>query len=246
MVLELTGKYKKKMQKDGSVLKYMYSVSGLGKGLVAGGLLLAFCGVLLAVMLLPSFDMTSVIRIGGVGVVPGLLFAVLGAFLQKRRNDKWLKAYVKFTHLPEEDIIRADEELKGEGVLLFSDSSSKNSNALQKMGFITPHYVRFPGVKPHMTRLEDLVACFYTKKFLCGDGGYDKAFVAYSRDKKMEYGMTDMKERAAQEIVELIAARHPAVITSHHFQYQGRQYDAVRGQDEVIALYNMVTGAGES
>lgn len=245
MILEPSEKIRKKMAKDGSVLKYMYSVAGLGKGLVAGGLMLVFAGVLLAIMLLSTFEAPQAIRIGGVGVVPGLLLLIGGAYLQKRHDDGWLKAYARNTHLPEQDILRADAELKEPGVLFFASARGKDTNSLKKMGFITPHYVKFPGVHPSMARLEDLVACFYTKKFLCKDGGYDKAFVAYSRDKNMSFLTSDIKEKDAQEIVEMIASRNPAVITHHHFLYEGKEYDAAQGMDEVIALYNTVTGDGE-
>lgn len=234
------------MVKDGSVLKYMHSVSGAGKGLAAGGLMLALIGALLAVMLFPVLEAPQALMTGGMGVVPGLLLIIGGAFLQKRRDDGWLNAYVKKTHLSEQDILRIDAELKEPGVLLFAATSGKDANSLKKMGFITPHYVKFPGVHPLMARLEDLVACFYTKKFLCKDGGYDKAFVAYSRDGNMAFLNSDFKEKDAQEVIEAIASRNPAVITHHHFLYEGKEYDAAQGMDEVIALYNTVTGAGKS
>lgn len=246
MIMEPTQKIRKKMLKDGSVLKYMYTVAGAGKGLVAAGLMLLFAGVMLAVMMMSSFEASQAVMMGGVAVVPGLLFIVIGAFLQKRRNDGWLKAYAKKTHLSEADLLRADEELKGPDVLFFAATSAKDTNSLKRMGFITPHYIKFPGVYPYITRLEDLVACFYTKKYLCKDGGYDKAFVAYSRDKNMEFLTSDIKEAAAQEIVEMIAKRHPAVVTHHHFLYQGKEYDAAREMDKVIELYNIVTGAVKS
>ena len=246
MVFEPNERIRKKMRKDGSVLKFMYSVAGVGKGLAAGGLMLVFIGVVLAAMLMPVFETPQAVMVGGVGVIPGLLLAVGGAFLQKRRDDGWLKAYARKSKLPESDILQADEELKGQKILLFSAITSKNTNNLKKMGFITPHYIKFPGIHPSLAHLQDLTACFYTKKYLCKDGGYDKAFVAYSRDKKLQFLTSDIKEAAAQEIVDVIASRNPAVITSHHFQYQGKEYDAVRDMDAVIALYNTVTGADET
>lgn len=246
MIFEPNDKIKKKMTKDGSILKYMYSAAGIGKGLVAGGGMLVFVGVILAAMMMPNFETSAAVMAGGAGIVPGLLLAVLGAFLQKRRDDGWLKAYVKNTHLPEQDILRMDEELKEPGVLFFAATSGKDANSLKKMGFVTSHYVKFPGVNPVMTRLEDLVACFYTKKYLCKDGGYDKAFVAYSRDKNMAFLDSDFKENSAQGVVEMLAQRNPAMVTHHHFLYQGKEYDAARGMDEVIALYNTVTGASGS
>lgn len=246
MVFEPNEKIRKKMVKDGSVLKFMYCLGGMGRGLVAGGAMLAFAGAAVGLMMLPSFEASAALMAGAFGVVPGVLLIVGGAALQKRRDEGWLKAYVKTSHLPEQEILRADEELKGQGTLLFAFSSGKDTNSLKKMGFVTPHYIRFPGMNAPVARLEDLVACFYTKKFLCKDGGYDKAFVAYTRDKNMAYLGSDMSEKAALEVIAAVSSRNPAVITDHHFMYQGKQYDAAQEMDEVIALYNSVTGAGES
>lgn len=53
MVFEPDERLKQKMAKDGSVLQYMYSVAGAGKGLAAMGacwLGLAFCWLPLCIM----------------------------------------------------------------------------------------------------------------------------------------------------------------------------------------------------
>lgn len=246
MVFEPSEKIQKKMRKDGSVLKYMYCLGGMGRGLVAGGGMLVFAGVMVAFMMSMSFEIPQVLVAGGMGVVPGLLLVIGGMILQKRRDDGWVKAYVKKTHFSEQELAKVDDELKGPGTLLFSFTSGKDSNSLKKMGFITPNYIRFPGMNEPIARLQDLVACFYTKKYLCKDGGYDKAFVAYSRDKNLAYLSSDGSEKTSLEIVEAIASRNPAVITDHHFLYQGKEYDAAQGMDDVIALHNQITGAGES
>ena len=52
MVFEPDAKLKKKMDKDGSVLKYMYGVGGAGKGLIAGGGMFSAIGVLLVLSLI--------------------------------------------------------------------------------------------------------------------------------------------------------------------------------------------------
>ena len=39
--------------------------------------------------------------------------------------------------------------------------------------------------------------------------------------------MDSPPEKASLEIVEAIEARNPMVITSHHFTYEGKTYDAV-------------------
>lgn len=44
-------------------------------------------------------------------------------------------------------------------------------------------------------------------------------------------------------MIDAIAAHNPLIITDHHFSYEGREYDAVRQPEEVIALHQrMRTG----
>ena len=47
MVLEPDDRMKQKMTRNGSVLQYMYSVAGAGKGLITMGIMLIFIAVLL-------------------------------------------------------------------------------------------------------------------------------------------------------------------------------------------------------
>lgn len=248
MVFEPDEKMKKKMSQDGSVLKFMYSVAGLGKGLAAAGGMLAGIGVLLGVMfqMTLEMEMVQILMFAGAFVIPGILLVLGGVKLQKTRNDKWLKQYVKETGLPEAEILKADQEFREPGTILFSFEKQKDTNSLKKMGFITKHYIKMPGIGASMARMENLVACFYTNKFRCLDGGYDRAFVAYSNDKKMAISNFSIKEKDAVEIVQAVLKRNPSVIHDHHFMYEGKEYDAVRDMDEVIALHNKVTGAGRT
>lgn len=246
MVFTPDEKLRQKMSKDGSVLKYMHDVAGIGKGLLAGGGMLVFVGVLLTAALVSVLGVTGALFAGALAAVPGALLIAGGVYLRKRRLAGWMKAYVKHTGLSEADILKADEEFKEPGTLLLSLEKTKDSNSLKRMGFVTTHYVKMPGVIPAMARLEDVAACFYTKRFRCQDGGYDKALVAYSRDKKMAVTKIGVSEKVGVEIVDAVAKRNPAVIKDHHFMYEGREYDAAQGMDDVIELYERMTGVGRS
>ncbi len=237
MVFVPDDKLKGKMSKNGSVLQYMYSVSGAGKGLAAMGAMLAVIGVMLAAALYGVLGADSAVKIAAAMIVPGVLLIVLGVVLQKKREKGWLQDHVKTSGLPEQEILQADQEFKQPGTVLFSFFKGKDSNSLKKMGFITNTYIRFPGTSPFLRHVNDVVACFYTKKYLCRDGGYDRAFVAYFTDGENGVLMDSPPEKASLEIVKAIEARNPMVITSHHFTYEGKTYDAVRDADEVVALH---------
>ncbi len=240
MVLLADEKLKKKMEKNGSVLQFMYSVAGAGKGLIAMGAMLIGIAVLLAAALFSIIGAEKAVMMAVVIIVPSILLIVLGARMQKKKESGWLKAYTEPTGLTEQEISQVEQEFKQPDTLLFSFEKGKDTNSLKKMGFITKTYIKFPGVNTYVFRLDDMVACFYTKKFLCDDGGYDRAFVAYPLNSEWGILMREPPEKASLEIVKAIAERNPKVITDHHFSYEGKEYDAVRGLDDVIALHKRV------
>lgn len=241
MVFEPDARIKRKMSKDGSVLKFMYSVAGVGKGLVAMGAMLVPIGLLLGVALADLIGTLRAFVIIAVCAIPGLLLIIGGITLQNRRVGNWMKAYMKRSSVTEEDIHRLEQEFQQPGALLFSAVKGKDTNSLKKMGIITDHYVKFPGIMPYIVRQEDLVAFFYTKKYQCDDGGFDKALVAYGTNSEYCYvAREEGSEKANLEIVQAIASRNPMVITDHHFAYEGKEYDAVRGLEEVIALHKRI------
>lgn len=241
MVFVPDDKLKQKMQMDGSVLKFMYSVAGLGLGLIAMGGMCIFIGLLLGAALYGVIETNAVILAAAI-ILPGVLLIFLGRFLQKRRVNGYLNAYEKKAHLTQAQLHEAEKEFMQPGTVLLSFEKSKSKNSLQKMGFITSHYLKFPGPNLALFPLQDMVACFYTKKYLCQDGGYDRALIAYASDGDLTFFYDSPPEKASIELVEAIAAHNPLIITDHHFSYEGKDYDAVRQPEEVIALHLRMRG----
>lgn len=240
MVLIPDDKLKGKMSKNGSVLQYMYSVSGAGKGIAALGAMLIVIGIMLAAALYGVLGPAGAVKTAAALIVPGILLIVLGMTMQQKKERGWLAAYTKLSGLPEQEILQADQEFRQPGTVLYALDKGKDTNSLKKMGFITSNYIRFPGSAPYLQRLTDMVACFYTKKYLCDDGGYDRALIAYSTDGENVFCYRNPPEKASLEIVEAVEARNPMVITEHHFTYEGKEYDGVRGCDEVIAFHKRI------
>ncbi len=241
MVFVPDDRLKKKMTKKGSVLRYMYSVAGAGKGLVAAGAMLIGIGILLAVALYGVIGVEKAVVTALVIIVPSIFLVALGVYMQDKKERGWVEAY-KITGLGEQEIYQAAQEFLQPGTVLFSLEKGKDTNSLKKMGFITTNYIKFPGLKPCVFRLDDMVACFYTEKYLCQDGGYDRALVAYPLNGEWGFMQDSPPKKASLEIVKAIGERNPKIITDHHFMYEGVQYDAVRGLDQVIALHKRVYG----
>lgn len=241
MIFEPDERLKRKMSKNGSVLQYMYSVAGAGKGLITMGIMLIFIAVLLAAALFNTMG-NKAVMLAAVIAVPSISLIVLGTFMQKKREAGWVSGYMNRSSLKERDLHQADEEFRQPGTLLFSLDKGKDDNSLKRMGFITANYVKFPGPKPCIFRLEDIVTCLYTKKMLCADGGYDRALLAYGLDGEYAYLYTSPPEKASLEIVKAIGERNPRIITDHHFAYEGKEYDGVQDVNGVIALHKRVYG----
>lgn len=242
MVFVPDDRLKRKMQKNGSMLQYMYSVAGAGKGLIAMGIMLIGIGALLAAALYGTVGAEGAVKMAVALIVPGILLLVLGIYMQKKKESGWIDAYRKYTNLGEQEIYQIDRELKEPNTVFFSLDKGKDTNSLKKMGFITTNYIKFPGVKPCVFRFDDMVACFYTEKYLCQDGGYDRALIAYPLDSEWGFMYKSPPKKASLEIVKAMGERNPKIITEHHFAYEGKEYDAVRGMDDVIALHKQVYG----
>ena len=241
MVFVPEEKLRQKMQIDGSVLKYMYSVAGVGLGLIAMGGMCIFIGILLGVALYGVMETNAVI-LAAVIIVPSILLILLGSFLQKQRVNHYQKAYEKQAKLTPAQIHEAEEEFKQQGTVLMSFEKSKSTNSLKKMGFITSHYLKFPGPNQALFPLQNMVACFYTKKYLCQDGGYDSALIAYITEGELGFMQRNPPEKASLAIVKAIRERNPRVISDHFFSYEGKEYDAVKNPEEVIRLHKQVYG----
>ena len=242
MVLVPDDKLKKKMSKNGSVLQFMYSATGAGKGLVAVGVMLMVIAVMLAAALFNIMGAESAIKMAVVIIVPSILLVVLGIYMQQKKERGWVKAFMDQSSFDEQEIYRIEQEFKQPETVLFALDKGKDTNSLKRIGFITRNYIKFPGLSSCVFRLDDMVACFYTKKYLCQDGGYDRALVAYPLNGEYGFLQDSPPEKASMEIVKLISERNPKIITEHQFAYEGKEYDAVRGLDEVIALHKRVYG----
>lgn len=246
MIFEPDDKLKQKMSKNGSVLQYMYSVSGAGKGLFAMGVMLIGIGIILTALLFNTMEPQGAITFGAVIVVLGILSAGLGISMQKKKELGWAEAYRKTCGLSEQELHQIDQEFRQPGTVLLSMDKGKDTNSLKRMGFITANYVKFPSMDPCVFRLEDMVACLYTKKYLCQDGGYDRALVAYIADRDLGFLQRNPPEEASLDIVKAIAEHNPRIVTDHFFTYEGKDYDAVRKPEEVVELHKRLYKKSDS
>lgn len=238
-------KLKQKMSKNGSVLQYMYSVSGAGKGIITMGVMLIVIGAMLSAVLVQTMGAEGAVKMAAAVIIPSVLLIVLGIVMQKKKESGWRKAYTQAgPGLNEQELYQIDQEFQREGTVLFSLDNGKDANSLKKMGFITANYLKFPGTNPCVFRLDDMVACFYTRKKLCNDGGYDRALIAYAVDGEWGFYVNSPPEKASIEIVKAIGEHNPKIITEHHFAYEGKEYDAIKGADAVIALHKQVFRKG--
>ncbi len=222
---------KQKMMKDGSVLKYMRTAGGAGIGLIAGSIVFFVTGALLALFLPP---------LGLLIAAPGILMLVPGVILRIRQLKNWKKDYMKKTGLTEQELANVEEEFMAPGTVMFAFNNSKKPGDLRTAGFVTEHYVRMPMAWINLFRLDEVVACFFVKG-MGSSLGFDRALVLYDEKSAPGEGYIakdSCDAKCGQEIVDAIVSRNPFIISAHRFIYEGRQYDALLGQPDVIALHN--------
>ena len=76
MVFIPDNKLKQKMSKNGSVLQYMYSVSGAGKGLIAMGVMLIVIAAMLSAALFQTTGAAGVMKMAAAIIIPSVLLIV--------------------------------------------------------------------------------------------------------------------------------------------------------------------------
>ena len=112
MVLVPDDKLKRKMSKNGSVLQFMYSATGVGKGLIAMGAMLVGISIMLAAALANTIGTASAIRMAAIIIVPSILLIVLGSHMQKKKESGWIKAYMEQSKMGEQEVYQIDQEFR--------------------------------------------------------------------------------------------------------------------------------------
>lgn len=173
---------------------------------------------------------------------PGILMTVIGIVLRKSRLKKAMEGYAKATGFTMDELHQFDQEFWSPNTILFSLVGSVKAN-LKNCGIITEHYIKMPSAFAFIYRIEDMVACYFSKILPDEYSSYATGFIAYTSEENRAFeASVTVKEKDAQEVVNLILSRNPSIFGAHHFMYDGKQYDAYLGRQEVIALHNRLLG----
>lgn len=243
MIYRPDEKQKRKMQMDGSVLKYMDSAMGAGKGLTALGVCLLILGGLLAVAMRTIG--TAQMMVGIAMAALGLILMLCGTTKQKKRMSQYLDHYAERSAVPREELSSVEAELQQPDAVFMAWNNGTSVNDIKNMGFVTKNYMMLPKTL-RIYHLKDIVICFQTNKFVVSDGGYGHVFfmgIAGEPEPRIVY---DISEKQAADVIQAITEKNPMVITHRNFEYQGQTFDALKDLKAVMDLHQEIVQARQA
>lgn len=247
MIKTVDDRMKRKLTKNGSVLKYMASFSAGAAGCIAGGLVLLFASVLIIVMMSAGdMDILQVAVVSGMFALPGLLLVLSGIAVKCRYAAVYMKKYQKKSGLTEGELRKMEGEFLEPGTLVLVNDGSSRGRNLETAGFLTEHYFKLPGNVYYVRKISDIVSFFYTNRIRFGDGGYGSGLAVLAKNDKEPVTVLGVSEAAGKEIVKAVVEKHPSVIGSNPFRYREDQYDVFKDCKEVKELHaRVVSGVKE-
>lgn len=244
MILSLTDSRKKKLTKDGSVLKYLRSVGGGYKGCFAGGLVLVFSALFLAVLFIPVGLGAGGIVFAGLFGIPGICLIVFGLTAQKRKVQSYLSYYQKETGFDVDEIQQIDREIMAPTTVTVGYMSDRTRRREPEVGcFITDHHFIMPMLmgNSYIKRISDIVAVAYSEE-IPGINGYKYGLLFLSRtDNSVGYN-AELTKEACLETIQALSKRNPSIITHQKFLYEGKKYNLLDNWQDIVQLHREVCG----
>lgn len=228
MIISVTEEMRRKMTKDGSVLKYLRNTGGMNKGCFAGGIFLVIAAAVLGV----SFKSIPIVGLffGGIFGIPGVLMLLMGFIFQKKKVNGYLSFYQKESGYGAEEIKRIDQELLASDVICISTMPAGTAlKDLQVGCFITRNYLVMPSPlgKSYIRRLEDVMAAIYCKT-IPGIGGYKQGLVFVSKQDDELYYNANFTISSCNEVIQALHDRNPQIITDQFYERNGVQFDLLK------------------
>lgn len=244
MRMEMTKSLEKSVRKHGSVLKAFRAQGGGGAGMMAGGITLLICGVLLGLVCLLAVGANGLL-IGAFFGVPGLLLVLFGMRSRNKRLNNYLDFYEKDTGYSREELQQADRELMSPDAVKIGGKMDNSGGRAGIIFMVTDHYFLtiWPVYGAHLRKLDDIVAAFYSAQ-IPGIGGYRQDLFVISRQEtakkgeknpftKKEYQgfecglMTEQRhcQQTCAEVLEEMVKRAPHIITSQNIAVNGVPYN---------------------
>ncbi len=237
-------KFIKRCFTEGSLLKKSRAIGGVGAGLMAAGAMFVFIGIVFAVMGAANANATGEewmlrmsLMVCGALVVASLPFIAGGMALKKRRVARYMDYFVKKTGYSREELESFEQESRGSGARYYLYSGRLQSNSALFCSFSTENWLKMGFF---LTRMKDIAAVFYEKQPYYKGNKMDDSIFFVRTDGEL-YHM-NLKEKAAQIVIDEVRDHNPAVITMRKIMVQGQPLDCMQQPEEAARLYCQATG----
>ena len=210
----------------GNILKYIRTSKGLGKGLIAGAIVLLFFSLPVTISLLLA-KANAVVAI--LLSAPGTLLLILGIYFAHKRAASWISYYQEQTGFSEGEIQQVNLELSSPSTAIVTCQNFISA-------FFTEHYVVMNDVYPYVRRLEDIIAVAFSDST-------DIWFMAIlsTRDQEAKavnlHADTQGKRALCMELMQQMCSRNPRILCGQDIVCDGRHYILERDGAQILRLY---------
>ncbi len=242
MILQKGDRRREKYLKDGNVLKKMRNVGGWAKGVMAGGIVLLVCALLIDIPFLISGLDGAVIFFGAIFLVPGLLMFLMGNAAHKKKMRNYVSYYKKATGFSEEEVHQVERELMEPDMVMFGNVPEENRQGASERNpqiacMITKNYFVAPFTlgESYIRRLSDMVLAAYSIE-IPGIGGSTDGLIFLAKNDTDAYKNATLTRDVCREIIGTLQARKPEIITSQRFEYKGQKYDVLTDAAQIARV----------
>lgn len=235
MVIKINDDFRKNGMRDGSNLKSDRGIGGIGAGMIALGICLVvigsaiFCATMMADMLF-----AGIVVLVPCAVLGGFICAG-GVILRAKQLNSYLDYYVKRTGYTKEELEDFERETLQEDTVILTDKKKLNKEACKSAGIVTTHWFKGPCFGYTLIKIADIAAIWHDNNGYYQGSARGPIIMIVRSNGTVEWFTADAD--LGQEVIAEIEKRNPVTITVRNFGYQGRQYDALKQQQEVAAIY---------
>ncbi len=235
MIASTEHKLYKSMTKTckGSILKRIRTNKGMGKGLIAGA-------IVLLVFTLPVTVLCLFAKAGVVASVlisaPGLLLLILGIYQKNKRASSWMSYYQEQSGFSEGELQQVDRELLSPSITIVTCRMGGAAVENYIAGYFTEHYVVIDGVYPYLRRLEDIIAVAFSDST---DIWRMVILSVHDRETESVTLVTDTsrKKTLCMELMQEMHRRNPKILCGQEIVCDGGHYILERDGAQILRLY---------
>lgn len=243
MILTVNDKRRQDYLKDGKILWNLRNNGGIGKGLMAGGIVLLIFALLLFALFAAMGRGKGGLFFAGVLGLPGLLLFLWGFIGQKNKMKNYLNYYQEATGFSPDEVRLMEQEILSPDMVMIGNIPSENPGSFSEKHpqiacMMTEHYFIMPMLmgETYIRKYPDMLLAAYSER-IPGVNGYKHGLVFLSRRDDNAYINAFLTQDVCEEVISFLRKHNPQLITAPAFSCNDRQYDINSNPQDVIRFF---------